>query len=823
MSLNQAFSVVNLFYESKILPEKNFEVDSIADYLANLNKSTINDFQYIKHERNIQIKIDVSQFYLDYQSGFDIDYLSIQNYQGDVPESIIYYFVINKTWRSKNTILLDLYMDTINSFQGKYTLSDRTKVLREHKDRWKYDESLVDVIEESINYDVYESPYYYINIDFVSNFVIVDDYVLEVPYYFEEVNRVHLSFINGKWHLVGLIKISNSESPTFPMNVIVDFYYTSKLLPIIDEYSEGVSPILFKKKEEKLDNDGMKWYLAYQNPLDPDDPDKPLPAVNCFLYPSKICNIEVMTRLSYDHNNYTEKQVYLFGYDMNSNDVLINDQWKPTISYPVYDRKIYSYFIIYREQGANELEIWQVAITYTLEDNEWEKFFTLKNRVYHGDDVNLYSALSTINVYSTTANDIDDFIANLPLNPIQPNSTLTFTTFNQDVLSINEADRTLSTYLKIIELPYCPVDYTYDDSTNKITMPDFVSIESFNEGVAGYRLKVDMNEFSKASSTLSFNVENPLKFLNGVDSITPLSSDPRNDDFETKLYHSDYYRPKFVYDSFGYDFNLEQENNSLVSITANVFRCIFKSNSSASGSILFHFFEEYKKISYLDYDSILTIARSLDYPLYNSEYLNYIRTGYNYDIKNKQLNNFGSVLSGGIGVIGGLGAVAGGVATGNPIAMVSGITSISSSIATTITNIAKSELSIQQKLEEKSKQAASIIGADDLDLLNYYTNGNKAKLVWYEVSDRMKQALADLFYYCGYATEEYKVPNPNTRLWFNYIQASIIIKKTDNLSDIIIQDITSRYEAGITFLHKVSGSWDIDQTKENWEVSILNA
>lgn len=814
MSLNQAYSNVDLYYESKILPEKNFEIDSIADYLAELDQDNIEDFQYIKHERNIQIKIDISQTNLNYITSNDIDYVGIQNYVNGNSEAMVYYFVINKTWRSKNTILLDLYMDTINSFQGKYTLSDRTKVLREHKDRWTKDQELLDVVEESITYDRYEAPYYYVNIDISTEFIVVDNFTFDCPYPYDELTPLHLFQITGKWHLTGLIRIHNSASPTFPMNVIVEFIRYPQMYRIIDEYSEGVSPVLFKKKEEQLESDRMKWYLAYQS----DNND----AVACYLYPSKICNISAMTRKIYDHNNYSEKQLYLFGYDMNSNDVVLNGSYSPSVSYS-YDYKSYSYYIIYREQGETELEVWRVIAVYLRNGNTWELSNTLKDRIYHGDEVSLYSAISLINVYSTTSTDIDDFIANLPLNPIQPNATITFTSFSQEVLSINEADRTLTTYLKIIELPYCPVDYTYDDSTNTITMPDYVSMESFNEGVAGYRLKVDMDEFPNASATLSFNVENPLKILGGIAGINPSSTDSRNDDYESKLYHSDYYRPKFVYDSFGYDFNLEQENNSLISITANVFRCIFKSNSSASGSILFHFFEESKKISYLDYDSILTIARSLDYPLYNSEYLNYIRTGYNYDIKNKQLNNFGSVLSGGIGVIGGLGAIAGGVATGNPIAMVSGITSISSSIATTITNIAKSELAIQQKLEEKSKQAASIIGADDLDLLNYYTNGNKAKLVWYEVSDRMKQALADLFYYCGYATEEYKVPNFNTRLWFNFIQASIIIKKSDNLSDIIIQDITSRYEAGITFLHKVSGSWDIDQTKENWEVSILNA
>ena len=95
------------------------------------------------------------------------------------------------------------------------------------------------------------------------------------------------------------------------------------------------------------------------------------------------------------------------------------------------------------------------------------------------------------------------------------------------------------------------------------------------------------------------------------------------------------------------------------------------------------------------------------------------------------------------------------------------------------------------------------------------------KWTLYEISPVMKKALLDVFYYAGYSTNEQKIPNINSRYWFNYLQCDLVINETNNLPSNIIQDIKNRFKDGCTFFHHKTG-WDIDQVKENYESWILS-
>ena len=50
-----------LYYNCEIIPEKNFQVDSISDYLATLTKAVVSNFQYQKNQLTLTVKIDSSQ------------------------------------------------------------------------------------------------------------------------------------------------------------------------------------------------------------------------------------------------------------------------------------------------------------------------------------------------------------------------------------------------------------------------------------------------------------------------------------------------------------------------------------------------------------------------------------------------------------------------------------------------------------------------------------------------------------------------------------------------------------------------------------------
>ena len=149
-------STLKLYKSTKLLSDKNYIVDSLVDYLNSFtgtNIITISDFQYIKHSLSMSLKINKSQSFLEFsKASNDFNYISIQNDDETYP---VYYFILNKRWKAKETCELILKMDTLNTFtlaRGSFTISPRTLVDREHKDRFglfmvigsTYDDGFID-------------------------------------------------------------------------------------------------------------------------------------------------------------------------------------------------------------------------------------------------------------------------------------------------------------------------------------------------------------------------------------------------------------------------------------------------------------------------------------------------------------------------------------------------------------------------------------------------------------------------------------------------------------------------------------------------------
>ena len=237
---------------------------------------------------------------------------------------------------------------------------------------------------------------------------------------------------------------------------------------------------------------------------------------------------------------------------------------------------------------------------------------------------------------------------------------------------------------------------------------------------------------------------------------------------------------------------------------------------------LFKFLYKYK-VAVEDYENIVAVSRNNEEVLYNSQYLNYIRTGYNYDLKAKERQETSSAIGIGLSALGMVASIAIAVATENPLPIAGAVASGLSLVGQTANyakQTAQNEENIQRKLQEAQQQAVSVMNADDVDLLFEYS-GNKAKLCYYKASDRMMEILDDLFYYGGYITNEQKVPETNTRYWFNYIQATLVLNETNNLTEEIENDIKAKFETGVTFLHYRHNTFDFKQEMENIERKIL--
>ena len=126
-------STITLYKNCLVEQDKNFIVDfngekAIELYLNTLQKEIISDFQYIKQNLTLSIKIDKNQSSLMMgENSQDVNYCKIQN--GN--ENPYYYFILEKYWKSENTIELILAMDTLNTFEfnSDYVISPKSQVI----------------------------------------------------------------------------------------------------------------------------------------------------------------------------------------------------------------------------------------------------------------------------------------------------------------------------------------------------------------------------------------------------------------------------------------------------------------------------------------------------------------------------------------------------------------------------------------------------------------------------------------------------------------------------------------------------------------------
>lgn len=224
---------------------------------------------------------------------------------------------------------------------------------------------------------------------------------------------------------------------------------------------------------------------------------------------------------------------------------------------------------------------------------------------------------------------------------------------------------------------------------------------------------------------------------------------------------------------------------------------------------------------YSDYEDYLLVTRNNEETIFSSDYLNYLRNGYNYDKKVKSEQATVSYAMGALQVAGAAAsfvaaAFTGGASAAAGIALTTGaITTFTSAAYQQHTN----DETLAQKIKNLQMQSAAAIGSDDIDLLKYY-NKNKLYFCIYRPLSFQRAALNNLFYYCGYKHKAMGIPNTTSRLWFNFIQCKPIFVEEENAtqdvpSNKFWDDLKVRFMAGVTRYHRVQGMYDWTQTKEN--------
>lgn len=804
-------TTIKLYFSTGIRPEKNAVIEDIAAYLSTKSSVEYSINRFIEHNTSVQIKIDTTAFSpaSPYGTSSELlnpfrqaqhpDYCAIKN---ERDTDFVYYYILNKNWTSTRTLTLELAIDSLTSFADCYEFTAKTMVEREHKDR----------------------------------------------------------FIN------------------FPVTIGAATYLPRKLY--LD--GDGITPQLY---HETLDDDienanaSGDWYLMYVANNETGAVEGKDYPINAYIVSeTDIASDEIYTNIL-KKDDLTDAAVYWFGSDISGSFAAAD--W---IKLPNGEKKYLNGIFCLTGSGSNFV-LTQIQKTGIIKE---KTLATYKQNI----------EFSTTKILKLTDANAKDIIINLPYNDInaavtryQTNTiTPTKTKLQGNLNNIETIDRTDTRLLSLIKLPYAPINIIITEGGD-IQLPPEVEIAAitWQNQQTNYYLKINSNYLSA--------FENEIEIANYAIIMYEQKSkinDTRNDETESALYRSDFYQFRFVYDSFVYTLPYEMLSDDFLKVLKPAEKSLFIkmiTTSTMNSRFLFDFGNgengfKFKK-SEQDYPHIMVIARNNNIAIYNSEYINYMRNGYNYDVKAKNaallnagLNIGAGVLSTGIGLI--TGDVGGNIRAGaaaaqftkeaaqaaalsesllsageavrgaaqtpyinaaigqantaanaykqaqaaakqyNPTANVlalgqaiNGVTGIIKGVQ----QIQQTEREFAQKQQAIRQASVSVSGSDDVDLLTYYSHNRLKSEVW-QCSDRMKKALADLYFYQGYATQEQKVPTHNNRKWFDFLRCQADIKNIKNLDQIFIDNIKDRLAIGVTYYHKVNGVWDINQEKGNPETWI---
>lgn len=791
-----------------LLPEieKNHIIENIDSFLTQFEKIEVSNLQYQKIQLNMMFKLNLSQIY-----GLPLD-TSKMIYCKIEFESQKYYFFITKfEWRAQMTTLLEVYLDTLNTFNGKWSFDYKTEILRQHKERIVNPLSIQYTTSQSIGN--YEGLYCNILKD---NFVIYDNvYCLkqfseigqdDTPrYYLQLIYKNKFLSLSGEYTI-----IFKTDSSSFSLSI--NAIYTRKentFLRNIDILSEGLSCDLYKENEYTLrENPSLDWYAIYMNQ---NNPDKTLNTpINIYFAPSKSMYCKVVEWvLNLDYSEFDINKFYYIFEDVKINyggGVAYFENISPNQCFQIV-------------RSGDALTITKIEYG----NKETYQNVALPRILFNKREITIIESTEDL----TTRIDADvTFIPSLRgiTNTIIKNATASVGSSNL-LESIDAFDRTDSRITKIIKLPYAPFKVSLENNLFLIIDSESyeftsITIES-SPDYKFYTIKLKNYNDELKQELISYNPFNNLVVYN----YNPSQRVLRNDYFESKLFHSDFKTYKAVYDSFSFDIQLEKESfSNYERFSLSNMKINYYVTRNPSSTFMF-IFDDYKpeRFSTMDYDSILIVKRNNEESIFNNSYIDYLRNGYNYDVKSKQRQDFATWFNVGANLLNTAGQVGTAIATGGatlPFAIGSGV-SLVSSFTTAINNQTQRNESFAQKQKQLKSQSSSVFGSDDVYLMTIYSE-NKLKIIEYSVNPIVKKQLSDLFYYCGYVDIVKGIPNTHSRMYFNFLQCNLVFDLSQQIdatmNEEIRNDIISRYQVGVTYFHKVGTEWDIKQIYENYEI-----
>ena len=833
-------NVVKLYYvdtggtykQWELLPNKLLVVDNIADYLATKTAMSISNFQYIKNEIEIGINVDLSQSYAQPKTTTSFKYVSIQN-DG---EQIHYYFVKKVIWRSKSAVRFELVMDVLNTFKEgtDYVFKENTRIVREHKNRFEkrvsaryltflfftytttgslsvddevkvYNPDEAEILKgKLINYDFPDPLFIRFKIKVSDEDTRTDSQILYA--FSQEVGHILKVQKNGLNYIEG--NLSGSRT--------MDHDYA--LFRNIDIVSENITPILqcgiesSNLIENAITTLKQDWYLLYRNQDDP-DPNELVNPVECYLIPEKETKVDS----AYIEDgrlipSFLEEGKYYFFLVASGKTFTLSNGVSASY-FDAYHKRI----LLITKAGGKIFVQNFLADNYSSYDVEW----------YYDDiDFITISGLPVnYKVFNSPQQITWNFLYNTLNFPETFNNSGTYNTIDPYTL----LDRVDPKNIKLIKLPYCPYNFEVVSGVLQIENDDnweYYSITQSGGGVIHCLRLKDLH--SSLSGDLTESTYNPLKalYFGETTDIDPSINDLRKDyTYESKLYHSEFYQPTFCYDSFAFKMQLEKVDLDFFNYTTlQTLKINFSSTRTINSRFLFTFTNYNLKNIEENYEKYLPIIRNNEEVLYNVPYINYIRTGYQYDVKNKNISTISNALGLGLSIAS-VGASL--LAPSVPLkvaGVVASLVSVANSVKNTIVSEISNENAIKQKMEQYKNQASSVAGSDDVDLMSIYAK-NRLKYLLYKPTDYMRDIIFLLFFYAGYNSGRLAKPTHNNRINFDYLECDASIEKVASIPDECLNELINCFKTGVTYIHKtnrITNVWDFEQKYENWEADLFS-
>lgn len=841
-------SRVTLYYsavgeEWELLPEKLFVVENLSTYLSSKTSKLITAFQYIKHGLEISINVDLSQYYASPKSN-SYKYVSIIN--DGTGENTYYYFVKSVEWRSKSAVRFNLIMDVLNTFTEKrdYFFKANTRILREHKNRFStnYNDRYLSVPVYGSDTVTLDPPalnqYASItqNIDgtgIIFTGILVDliweagEVTLAkflIPY---EDTRTDPQIINSfsgypegyEYYIIGedenILSCAFDDGQGGTTFEDVEITRLTTLYRNIDNISEGINPILHHVRNTKINDTGIKnqdWYLLYRNQNNPSD--SLVNPVDCYLIPENQTDIDngVVTNGRIIASTLNANTYY---YAKLTPSVVMSLSNGVTITGSTPRRR--GMIITKQSNGLMTISLFTESDPIGFTMNFDASYDDISYIAFSAFPIYYYSSLTPIDAYDW----YDIF------NHDQENHSWTDDYAGDYLDSVDLLDRTDAKNIKLIKLPYCPYDFSVSGDVIQVSGTDwFYTTISQDDGDIKVIKLNDLN--TKLSHEITTRTTAFTDLYLGI--WNPQYTDLRYDigaKLESKLFHSDFYNPSYVYDSFALKVDLEKCDIDYYISHFNLYYKMnfkFTTTRTINSKFLFTFTDYSSKKAISNFYNVIPVARNNEEVLYNVPYINYIRAGYNYDVKNKNISFASNMI--------GLGLSATSMAASlflpsvplKVAGIVGSLVSMAMSVKNTIVTTIQNEDSIKRKITETQNQASSVAGSDDVDLMSEYC-GNRLQYLVYRPTDEMWELLNNLFFYAGYSSNRMGIPTHNNRINFDYLECEASIEKLISIPDDCLQELINSFKNGVTYIHDrgvVGSRWDFAQKYENWEKMFFN-